>query len=45
MLSEKINSDTKEIIMASLAKIAESDGVIADGEKAFFADVKKILKA
>jgi len=45
MLSEKINSDTKEIIMASLAKIAESDGVIADGEKLFYADVKKILKA
>ena len=45
MLSEKLSSDAKDFIMASLAEIAESDGVIADGEKAFYADVKKILQA
>jgi uncharacterized tellurite resistance protein B-like protein len=45
MLSDKLDSKTKEIIMASLAKIAESDGVISDEEQDFFADVKKILKA
>jgi len=45
MFSEKTDSNTKGLIMQSLEIIAESDGEVSSNEKAFYADVKKILQA